>query len=177
MRRSSGGRCRGEGNRSDIKCGTGNETKRFEMKIHLAVVFGLAMAGSVLTAQAGGSLDPMAPAAPSVAKEHVAAMMQPVYVCPDCEMMAMKAGKCAMCGKDMMPSHVLGIKDGKAMVCGCGAGCNCDAKSMKDGKCGCGKDVGKASLKGLYVCPAGCPVFSDKPGNCGGCGKMMKKCE
>jgi|GEM_PF-2678626 len=145
------------------------------MKIYLAVVLGAAVAASRLTSQAGENPETTVPAMPHV--EKTAAMMQCVYVCPHCETLALAAGKCPMCGKEMMPSHILGIKNGEAMTCGCGAGCDCDAKDMKDGKCGCGKDVVKASLKGMYVCPAGCPVISDKPGDCGGCGKMMKKCE
>ena len=98
------------------------------------------------------------------------------WVCPDCHTMALQAGKCVKCGKDMKEMHVLGTKDGEAMVCGCGADCKCDATKMKDGKCGCGKEVMKASAKGMYVCADGCPEISNKPGKCM-CGKEMKKVE
>jgi hypothetical protein len=105
-----------------------------------------------------------------------AAMTQSVYACPDCHTMAMKAGLCPMCKKDMQQSHLLGTKDGQALVCACGAGCNCDVKGAKDGKCACGKDVVKVSARGMYVCPMGCPEISDKPGMCA-CGMEMKKVE
>ena len=105
-----------------------------------------------------------------------AAMTQSVYVCPDCHTMAMKEGKCTGCGKEMMEMHLLGTKDGQAMLCACGAGCKCDAKGMKDGKCACGKDVKMMSCKGMYCCTMGCPEISDKPGKCV-CGMEMKKVE
>ena len=105
-----------------------------------------------------------------------AAMMASVYVCPDCHTMALKAGKCPMCKKDMQASHLLGTKDGQAMVCACGGGCACDAKGVKEGKCACGKAVGMVSCKGMYVCPKGCAEISDKPGKCA-CGMEMMKVE
>ncbi len=108
--------------------------------------------------------------------EKKAAMTQCVYACPDCETMTLKAGKCEKCGKDMVQRHMLGIKDGKAMLCDCAAGCKCDAKGMKDGKCACGKEVKMVSCKGLYVCPMGCPEISDKAGKCA-CGMETKKVE
>lgn len=140
------------------------------MKLYVTMMLGMIMAASGLTLYAQEK-----PAAMTATEK--AAMTQSIYVCPDCHTMAMKAGKCEKCGKEMMPSHVLGVKDGEAMVCGCSAGCNCDAKGMKDGKCACGKDVSKVSLKGMCVCPAGCPTISDKAGKCPGCGKEMKKVE
>ena len=65
-------------------------------------------------------------------------------------------------GETIMKSHV--------------AICKCDAKGMKDGKCGCGKEVKTMSCKGMYVCPMGCEEVSDKPGKCA-CGMEMKKSE
>jgi hypothetical protein len=99
-----------------------------------------------------------------------------VYVCPDCHMMALSAGKCHMCKKDMTQMHLLGTKDGMALMCGCGADCKCDAKGIKDGKCACGKEVMKVSAKGMYVCPMGCAEISAMPGKCA-CGMEMKKVE
>ena len=145
------------------------------MKIHLLVVVCAVIAGSMPTLYAGehpGAEHPKAK--PDMEKK--AAMTQSVYVCPDCHVMAMKAGKCEKCGKDMKASHLLGTKDGQALLCACEGGCSCDPKGMKDGKCACGKDVVKASCKGMYVCPEGCPEISDKPGKCM-CGKKMTKCE
>ena len=108
------------------------------------------------------------------------AAMPCVYVCPACHMMAMKAGDCPMCQKKMAKMHVLGVKDGKASVCACGAACKCDAAGMKDGKCSCGKEVQEVSVKGMYVCPCSggtcCSSISDKPGKCA-CGHEMKKAE
>ena len=104
-----------------------------------------------------------------------AAMTQFVYVCPDCHVVAMKAGKCK-CGKDLVQKHLLGVKDGQAMLCDCPADCKCDAKGIKDGKCACGKEVKMASCKGLYCCAMGCPMLSHKPGKCA-CGMDLKKCE
>jgi hypothetical protein len=108
--------------------------------------------------------------------EKKAAMTQAVYVCPDCHVLALKAGKCSMCQKELQESHLLGTKDGEALLCACPAGCKCDAMGMKDGKCACGKEVKTMSAKGMYVCPEGCPEISDKPGMCI-CGKEMKKIE
>lgn len=105
-----------------------------------------------------------------------AAITQSVFVCPDCHTMALKAGKCATCEKELKGMHVLGVKDGEAMLCACGADCNCNMKGSKDGKCGCGKDIVKMSVKGMYVCSDGCPEISDKPGKCA-CGKELKKVE
>ena len=105
-----------------------------------------------------------------------AAMAQSVYVCPDCHTMTLKAGSCAMCKKDLQQMHLLGTKDGQAMVCACGSGCKCDAKGMKDSKCACGKDVMSVSAKGMYDCCMGCPDMSDNPGKCA-CGMDMQKCE
>jgi hypothetical protein len=105
-----------------------------------------------------------------------AAAVSSVYACPECHTMALKAGPCAMCKKDMQEKHLLGMKDGQAMLCSCGAGCKCDAKGMKDGKCGCGKEVTMVNCKGTYCCAMGCPDMSDKPGTCA-CGMEFKKCE
>lgn len=112
--------------------------------------------------------------------EKKAVQAQALYVCPDCHTVAMMAGKCPKCQKDMQAMHVLGVKDGKAMLCSCGADCKCDEAGIKDGKCSCGKDVVTVSLKGMYVCACGggkcCATISDKPGKCA-CGADMKKVE
>ena len=138
------------------------------MKTYLAVIMGVVIAGFALTLYAEDQSEAKAP------------VTQSAYVCPDCHTMAMMAGKCEKCGKDMVQSHVLGVKDGKAMMCGCEAGCKCNAAGVKDGKCGCGKDVQKASLKGMYMCACAggkcCTSISDKPGKCS-CGMEMKKVE
>jgi hypothetical protein len=110
------------------------------------------------------------------AAETKAAMTKSVFVCPDCHVLALKAGKCTGCQKDLVERHVLGVKDGNALLCECGAACKCNTANMKDGKCGCGKEVGKISVKGMYVCADGCPEVSDKPGKCA-CGKDLKKAE
>jgi hypothetical protein len=114
------------------------------------------------------------------APEQGAVMAHAVYVCPDCETVAMMAGACEKCGKAMKKTHVLGMKDGKMMLCDCREGCQCDMKGAKDGKCACGKEVKMMSCKGVYVCacPEGkcCNSVSDKPGKCA-CGMDMKKCE
>jgi rRNA maturation protein Nop10 len=136
-----------------------------------AIVIGLLMAVTQSPAAEGM----MGEKAKTMEKKE--AMTQAVYVCPDCHMMALKEEKCPMCGKEMQKSHVLGTKDGEALICACGAGCTCDAKGMKDGKCACGKDVMKVSAKGMYVCPEGCPDISAKAGKCPHCGKEMKKVE
>lgn len=108
-----------------------------------------------------------------MAKQDKMAMMPCVQVCPDCHVVAMKGAKCPMCQKAMSAKHVLGIKDGSAMLCDCGAGCKCDAMGIKDGKCACGKEVKTMSAKGMYVCAMGCPEISDKPGKCM-CGKELE---
>lgn len=141
------------------------------MKMYIAMIAVAVLAGSMLATYAEDT-----PAVPAAAEKQAPAP-QSVYVCPDCHTVAMAAGKCTGCQKDLVESHILAVNGSEASVCGCHAGCKCDAKSMKEGKCGCGKDVGKVSLKGMYVCPSGCPMISDKAGNCGGCGKEMKKVE
>ena len=140
------------------------------MKRYLWIMMAAAMAGSVLAVSAADQ-----PAAPA-ASEKKATLTQAIYACPDCHTMALNAGKCDKCGKDMVKEHLLGTKDGEALVCACGAGCACDASKMKDGKCGCGKEVTKVSCKGMYVCPDGCPEISTTPGQCA-CGKDMTKCQ
>jgi len=145
------------------------------MKINLVLVLGLVMAGAVSTLLAVEQLE-AEPTNTNAPMEKKAAITPAVYVCPDCETIALKAGKCEKCGKDMKASHLLGVKDGQAMLCDCASGCKCDAKGMKDGKCACGIEVKKISVKGLYVCTDGCPEISDKPGKCM-CGKELKKVE
>jgi hypothetical protein len=92
----------------------------------------------------------------------------------------MKAGKCPACGEDMKAMHLLAIKDGSAYCCSCGAECKCEMKAGDMDKCGCGKPIGKASLKGKYICSCGadckCNTIADKPGKCG-CGMDLKKVE
>jgi len=105
-----------------------------------------------------------------------ACKMQSVFACPACKGMAAVAGTCTKCEKTMAEKHVLGVKDGEAMVCDCPATCTCNAAGIKDDKCGCGKPVMKMSTKGMCVCPNGCPKVSDKTGKCP-CGKELKKVE
>jgi len=109
--------------------------------------------------------------------EQKGAMTHAVLVCPDCHVVALKAGKCDKCGKELVQKHLLSVQNGQATLCGCSAGCTCDAKGVKDGKCACGKEVTMASCTGMYCCPKGCPAMSDKPGKCPGCGMDMKKSE
>jgi hypothetical protein len=141
------------------------------MKSHLAMIMAAVVVGSTLAVYAGNDEGAAA------GTEKKAPAPQAVYACPDCHTVAMAAGKCKGCDKEMVKSRVLEVKNGEATICGCDSDCKCDAKSVKDGKCSCGKDVGKVSLKGMFVCPEGCPAISDKPGNCQGCGKEMKKVE
>ena len=123
-----------------------------------------------------GSFYAAAEEQPGVVAEKKAAVTQSVFICTDCNTMALKAGKCAKCQKEMAERHVLGVKDGNALLCDCGATCKCDASNMKDGKCGCGKEVRKVSVKGMYICADGCPEIADKQGKCA-CGKDLKKVE
>lgn len=84
-------------------------------------------------------------------------------------------------------------------VCACGAGCDCQTVSRKDGKCTCDKPLAKttvikieggklfANVNGAeqtyftnakYACGCGdgctCGTISQKPGKCA-CGNEMKK--
>ncbi len=140
------------------------------MRMHLAAILGMVMTASVLTAYAQEHPTTVPP------MEKKAAVTQSVFVCPDCETMALKAGKCEKCGKDLVQKHVLGTKEGQAMLCDCPADCKCDAKGVKEGKCACGKEVKLMNCKGMYCCAMGCPEISDKPGKCA-CGMDMKKVE
>jgi hypothetical protein len=99
-----------------------------------------------------------------------------VYMCQACKTMALKAGDCPTCKKPLEAMHLLGTKDGTAMVCACSADCQCDAKGMKDGKCACGSKVEMVACKGMYACPMGCPNVSATAGKCA-CGMEMKKVE
>ena len=140
------------------------------MKIRLIIIAVIAAAiCGALYVYAGEGASSEAPA------KEKPAMTKAVYVCPQCHMVALKPGKCS-CGAELQEMHLLGIKDGQAMLCACGADCKCDAAGVKDGKCACGKEVKMASVKGLYCCPKGCPVLSDKPGKCA-CGGDMVKAE
>ncbi len=123
-----------------------------------------------------GTLRVTAEEAEGTAAKKKEAMTQCVFVCPDCHAMALKDGKCAKCEKEMKKMHLLGVKDSDALLCACGETCTCTAAGMKDEKCSCGKMVKKMSVKGMYVCPDGCPDIADKPGKCA-CGKEMKKVE
>lgn len=123
-----------------------------------------------------GALRVIAEEKTETAADKKAAVSQSVFACPPCHTMAMKAGKCGTCEKVMKEKHVLGVKDGNAMLCACEAACTCNAAGMKDGKCGCGKEVKTVSAKGMYVCAGGCPGIANKPGKCA-CGKELKKAE
>ena len=60
--------------------------------------------------------------------------------------------------------HCISMKDGVAMCCTCAADC-AKCGEVKDGKCGCGKDVVKVDLTGKFVCEK-CKTISDKAGKC-----------
>ena len=141
------------------------------MKKYLALVLGLVLVGTAATLYAEDN--------PGAVVEKKAAATA-VYVCPDCHTMAMQAGKCTGCQKDLVAMHVLGMKDGQAMLCACGADCKCNAAGVKDGKCACGKEVKMMAPKGMYVCACAgakcCSTISDKPGKCK-CGEDLKKVE
>lgn len=98
------------------------------------------------------------------------------------------------------PSGTFEAKAGDTIyVCACGDGCDCGTLGLKEGKCGCGKDLVKATvtkvdkklvyykvdgkemsapLQGKYACGCGegcnCGFVSQKPGTCG-CDKDMVK--
>ncbi len=135
-----------------------------------SILIAIAMVALCGNVYAGDEGTPMPPAA-----KDKATVTKAVYVCPTCEMTALKPGKCK-CGADLVKMHLLGTKDGKAQLCACGADCKCDAKGAKDGKCACGKEVKESSIKGLYHCKMGCPVLSDQPAKCA-CGMDMEKVE
>lgn len=107
------------------------------------------------------------------AKTHVATT-QPVYVCLDCHALSMRPGPCALCKKALLERHLLGTKDGQALLCNCATDCRCAAEGIVDGKCACNKDVVTIPAKGMYVCPKGCQFISETPGRCG-CGKRLKR--
>jgi len=137
------------------------------MKLHLVVVLAVAAALSAVTARAEDK---------AAGAEKAAALTQIVYVCPDCHVLALAEGNCPKCNAVLKKAHLLGTKGGEALLCGCGEECKCDAAGAKDGKCACGKDIKTISVKGMYVCPAGCPEISMKAGKCA-CGKEMIKVE
>lgn len=109
-------------------------------------------------------------------RNKTAGMTRSIHACADCHVLVVQPGKCPMCQKETARLHVLGVKDGNAMLCACPDCCQCVAAGIKDGKCACGKEVKTVSAKGLYVCPDGCQEITDKPGTCM-CGKAMTKVE
>ena len=106
----------------------------------------------------------------------------------------------AFAAKDKGPSGKFEAKAGDTIyVCACGDGCDCGTLALKEGKCGCGKDLVKttvtkidkklvyytvdgkemsAPIQGKYACGCGdgcnCGFVSQKPGTCG-CDKDMVK--
>lgn len=132
------------------------------------------MAAAFAVAVTGFAEEKAEKPAPAAAEKPVVEKVAPakasVFVCEKCSKVAVKAGKC--CGQDMAEKHVLGIKDGAAIVCACSADCKC--KLADDGaKCSCGKDVEKIALKGMFVCAEGkCLTVADKAGKCA-CGKDL----
>ncbi|MEW6429245.1 MAG: hypothetical protein AB1568_14555 [Thermodesulfobacteriota bacterium] len=77
--------------------------------------------------------------------------------------------------------HVLKIEGDEALVCPCGAGCKaCKLDPGNPTKCGCGMELKRVSIKGMYRCACGpacsCNTVSDKPGTCH-CGKALEKVE
>lgn len=70
------------------------------------------------------------------------------YVCDKCHMMSETAGKCAMCGAEMKPMHVIKVVGDVATVCSCPDKCTCTGMKADDPtKCSCGKDVMNFSTK------------------------------
>ena len=147
------------------------------MKSRMTRMAGWMLAGGLLAIGTEAGAMAKKPDMPAPGMEQKAAMGQKAYACADCHVLSMKAGKCSMCGKKMEKMHLLGVKDGEALLCACGAKCTCDAMGVKDGKCACGKEVKKMSAKGICVCPKGCPMMSGKAGKCPGCGGKMSKVE
>ena len=91
----------------------------------------------------------------------------------DCPTVTAAAGDCN-CGKARVAMRVVKIdkEAGAAMLCACGAECDCGGVSADDAtKCGCGKELKTVDLKGtgLYACACEgdcCPVVSGEPGQC-----------
>ena len=50
----------------------------------------------------------------------------------------------------MDKKHLLGTRNGWAMLCACPVNCMCDTAGVKNGKCACGKEVALVGTKGLY---------------------------
>jgi hypothetical protein len=111
----------------------------------------------------------------------------------------------ALAGLASAGHHELQLKAGDTVyACNCAAECPCLTLSMKEGKCGCGSDLVKATVKsvsddgtamlhaegwdearefktvGAYVCGCGpsceCGTISQSEGKCG-CGADLKKVE
>ncbi len=146
-----------------------NWSKR--MKKSMSLIVALCCFGLI-----SGALRVIAEEKKEAAADKKETLTQSAFVCSHCNSLGMKAGKCGTCKNAMEEKHVLGVKDGKAMLCSCASTCTCNAKEMKDGKCGCEKKVKTVSAKGMYVCPDGCTKIADKPCKCP-CGKELKKVE
>jgi len=87
--------------------------------------------------------------------------MSTIYACPKCDMAAMKAIKCPMCGEKMTKANA-------KMVYACA---DCHTVSMKAGKCPkCHHPMEKMAM--TYACEH-CNVTSMKPGKCPKCGGKM----
>ncbi|MDD5704600.1 MAG: hypothetical protein PHR35_01645 [Kiritimatiellae bacterium] len=137
------------------------------MKLTLTIALSILAVGSACVLRAETAEQPATQ--PACAVKNKAEGKKPcvVFACCECQTMAMKAGKCSGCQKDMQAMHVLGAADGQAILCDCGANCTCDAKGIKDGKCACGKEVRKIACKGMQGCATNkCPLVADKTGKC-----------
>jgi hypothetical protein len=88
----------------------------------------------------------------------------PCYVCGHCKTAEAAAGKCK-CGVDLKAMNCISVKDGKALVCSCEAGCKCTVKEG-DTKCSCGKDVIAVKCLAGAACPAAKAVEAPVQGGC-----------
>jgi hypothetical protein len=146
------------------------------MSMRLTMATGLLLAGIPLLVapEAGGMAKIHGRRGP--AEEEGAVAAPAAYACGGCRVMSLKPGTCPMCQRKMDEMHVLGTKDGQALLCDCAAGCTaCAAKSIGAGPCACGKDVVKVSAFGLHACPMGCAALADQPGACPVCGMELKQ--
>lgn len=75
-------------------------------------------------------------------------------------------------GKPMSAGHVVRMEGSTALVCTCGAGCNCALDPNDRTKCGCGQPIRRIDLAGtgIYFCncggSCGCNTVSGQPGTC-----------
>jgi hypothetical protein len=125
------------------------------MTMQKSLVLMMAMALASATVWAGEACCKAA-AKPATATNACCKAGDTAYSCAHCNVVDLKAGKCAKCEAALKAMNVLALKDGVVTLCPCEAGCKCAIKADDATQCSCGKAV--VTIK----CPVACKVEAPK---------------